>query len=165
MAPQERSLRRSRGIKKRNLFNLASQDASRMNFGSHLDLLGLDFEQFLEAILAWKLNPKCVCHLSFALHCVLLQVPWIFMLVSTRDIFLAVLGIAYHRVVYFFPHFQFRHAMNHRISHIDRHATLCGAHCSMIPMSRVGRAWIDVEVMASGHWGRCSLCFLPRALL
>ena len=45
---QKRSLRRPRGIKKRLLFSLASQDVSRMDFGPHLDPLGLDFEQFLE---------------------------------------------------------------------------------------------------------------------
>ena len=52
MAPQKRSLRRPRGIKKRLLFSLASQDASRMDFGPHLDPVGLDFEQFLETLLA-----------------------------------------------------------------------------------------------------------------
>ena len=50
--PQKRSLRRPRGIKKRLLFSLASQEASRMDFGSHLDPLGLDFQQFLKVILA-----------------------------------------------------------------------------------------------------------------
>ena len=42
MAPQKRSLRRPRGIKKRLLFSLASQAASRINLGRHLDPLGLD---------------------------------------------------------------------------------------------------------------------------
>ena len=52
MAPQKRSLRRPRGIKKRLLFSLASQDVSRMDSGRHLDPLGLDFESFWEALLA-----------------------------------------------------------------------------------------------------------------
>ena len=60
MAPQKRSLRRPRGIKKRLLFSLASQDVSRMDSGRHLDPLGLDFESFWEALLACKFNPNCV---------------------------------------------------------------------------------------------------------
>ena len=52
MAPKKSSLRRPRGIKKRLLFSLASQDASRLDFGSHLDPCGLDVEQFWETILA-----------------------------------------------------------------------------------------------------------------
>ena len=52
MASQNRSLRRPRGLQKRLLFSLASQEASRMDFGGHLDPLDLDFEQFLEIILA-----------------------------------------------------------------------------------------------------------------
>ena len=89
---------------KNDFFSMASQVASRMGFGSHSDPLELDFETFLDAILAWKFNPKCVCLLRFALHFVLLRVLWFFMLVSIRDIFLAVLGIADHKVDYsFFP--------------------------------------------------------------
>ena len=52
MAPQKRSSGRPRGIKKRILFSLASQEASRMDFGPHLDSLGLDFEHYLEVSLA-----------------------------------------------------------------------------------------------------------------
>ena len=52
MVPQMKSLRCPRGIKKRLLFSLASQDASRMDFGFHLEPVGLDFEQFLETLLA-----------------------------------------------------------------------------------------------------------------
>ena len=76
MAPQKRSLRRPRGIKKRLLFSLASQDVSRMDSGRHLDPLGLDFESFWEALLAWKFNPNCVWHFCFALHFVELQMHW-----------------------------------------------------------------------------------------
>ena len=50
MASQKRSLRRPRGHQKRLLFNLASREASRMDFGSHLDPLRLVFEQCLEVI-------------------------------------------------------------------------------------------------------------------
>ena len=44
-----------------------------MDFGRHLDPLELDVEPFLEIILAWKSSPTCVCHSSFALHFVVLQ--------------------------------------------------------------------------------------------
>ena len=52
MASQKRSLRRPRGLQKRLLSSLASQEASGMDFGSHLEPLGLHFEQFLEIFLA-----------------------------------------------------------------------------------------------------------------
>ena len=75
-----------------------------MDFGKHLAHLGLDFEGFLEVILAWNFSPKRVCQLSFALHFVVLQMHSIFILVSIRDIFLAGLGIPDQRVDYFlFP--------------------------------------------------------------
>ena len=44
-----------------------------MDFERHLDPSGLDFEPFLEAILACKTNPTCVCDFCFALHFVELQ--------------------------------------------------------------------------------------------
>ena len=52
IASQSRSLRLPRGLQKRILFNLASREGSRMDFGRQMDALGLDFEQFLEIILA-----------------------------------------------------------------------------------------------------------------
>ena len=49
-----------------------------MDFGRHLDPLGLVFESFLEVILECKFNPTCVCHLSFALYVIVLQMGRIF---------------------------------------------------------------------------------------
>ena len=75
-----------------------------MDFGGYLDSLGLGFEPFLEEILASKLSRKCVCHVSFPLHSVVLQMLSIFILVSSRDIFLTGLGILGQGVDYFlFP--------------------------------------------------------------
>ena len=51
MASQNRSSRRPRGLQKRVLFSLASQEASKMDFGGHLDPLGLGFEPFFKVIL------------------------------------------------------------------------------------------------------------------
>ena len=48
IASQRRSLRRPRGLQKCIFFSLASQEASRMDFGGHLNPLGLDFEELLE---------------------------------------------------------------------------------------------------------------------
>ena len=53
LASQRRSLRRPRGLQKRLLFNLASREASRMDFGCQLDPFGLGFFEFLEVILAY----------------------------------------------------------------------------------------------------------------
>ena len=50
-ASQMKSVGRLRGLEKRILFSLASQEASRMDFGRHLDPWELDFESFLETIL------------------------------------------------------------------------------------------------------------------
>ena len=44
-----------------------------MDFERYFDRLGLDFELFLEGILASKSNPTCVCDFCFALHFVELQ--------------------------------------------------------------------------------------------
>ena len=64
-----------------------------------------------------------------------------------------------------FSHFfHFRCATNPHIRHVHRHAVLRVAHCSMIPMSMMSCAWIDVEVLAWEHWRRCSLCALPLTL-
>ena len=165
IASQRRSLRRSRGLQKSILFILASQEASGMDFGGHLDPLGLDFEPLLEIILAWKSSQKCVCHFSFALYVVVHHMRWILELVSLRDIFLAVLGILGQRVDFYFSFlFQFRCAMNHHTSHVNKHATLRVAHSSMTPMSMMGCAWKDVEALKSGHWARWPLCLLPLAL-
>ena len=46
MASSSRALRRPRRLQKRHLFTLASLDASRNDFGAHLDVLELDFRQF-----------------------------------------------------------------------------------------------------------------------
>ena len=46
---QRRSLRRPRGLQKLIVFSLASQEASRVDFGGHLDSLGHHFEPFLES--------------------------------------------------------------------------------------------------------------------
>ena len=165
MAPHQRSLRRPRGIKKLLLLSLAFQDVSRKDFGPHWHPLGLVFESFLDTILAWKFSPKCVCLFSFALQFVLLHVLWILLLVSIRDIFFTVLGIANQKVSYCFSHVHFRRAISHNISHVHRYAILRFAHCSMISMSMMGCAWLDVEVLASRHWGICCLWFLPLALL
>ena len=48
MASQNKSLRRPRGLQKRFLSSLASQEAPGMDFGNHLDPLGVDFEATLE---------------------------------------------------------------------------------------------------------------------
>ena len=48
----QRNASRVKGEEEELLSSLASQDASRMDFGRHLDPLGLDFEQFLETLLA-----------------------------------------------------------------------------------------------------------------
>ena len=44
-----------------------------MDFECHFNSSGLDFKLFLEAILACKFNPTCVCDFCFALHFVELQ--------------------------------------------------------------------------------------------
>ena len=36
----------------------------------------LDFEEFLETILAWNFNPTCICHFCFPLHFVELPMHW-----------------------------------------------------------------------------------------
>ena len=59
---QRRALRRPRGLQKHLLFSLASREASRMDFGRHLDPMGLDFGQFLKVFLASKSSSRCVCH-------------------------------------------------------------------------------------------------------
>ena len=51
MASQKKSLRRPRGLQTRLLFNLASWEASRMDFGRQMEPLGLDLKQFLQLIL------------------------------------------------------------------------------------------------------------------
>ena len=71
MGSSSRALRRPRGLQKRHLFTLASLDASRNDFGGHLDLLGLDFGHFLGTMSATKLSPvspKTACPSSCALH-------------------------------------------------------------------------------------------------
>ena len=117
-----------------------------MDFRGHFDTLRLRFE-LLHVILAWSFSPKCVCHFSFALHFVVLQMLWIFILVSIRDIFFTVLGVANQKVNYCCSHFHFRLAINHNISHGHRYAILRFAHCSMISMSMTGCAWIDMEYL------------------
>ena len=83
-----------------------------MDVGRHLDFLGLNFEQFLGLILIQKATPKRPCFFSLELHFVLFQVFGIFILVSIRDIFLAVLAIGSPRVDYNFFSFPFRRATN-----------------------------------------------------
>ena len=71
MGSSSRALRRPRHLQKYHLFTLASLDASRNDFGGHLDLLGLDFRQFLDTLSAAKLSPmspKTGCPSSCALH-------------------------------------------------------------------------------------------------
>ena len=71
MGSSSRALRRPRRLQRRHLFTLASLDASRNDFGGHLDLLGLDFKQFLDTLSAAKLSPmspKTGCPSSCALH-------------------------------------------------------------------------------------------------
>ena len=56
-----------RGLQKRQLFILVSLEASRIDFGRLLDLLGLDFGPFLDTMFAPKLTAKPVCHWSCAI--------------------------------------------------------------------------------------------------
>ena len=67
MASQKRSLRRPRGLQKRLLFSLASQEASRMDFGAYLDPLGLGFKQFFKVILAWQIGSEVCLSLQFCI--------------------------------------------------------------------------------------------------
>ena len=71
MGSSSSALRRPRRLQKCHLFTLASLDASRNDFGDHLDLLGLDFIHFLDTLSAAKLSPmspKTGCPSSCALH-------------------------------------------------------------------------------------------------
>ena len=44
-----------------------------MDFGGHLDSLGLDFEPFLDAFLDSNFGGNCPFHFRFAFHFVVLQ--------------------------------------------------------------------------------------------
>ena len=60
MGSSSRALRRPRRLQKRHLFTVAFLDASRNDFGDHLDLLGLDFGPVLDTRLVPKLTPTKV---------------------------------------------------------------------------------------------------------
>ena len=71
MGSSSRASRRPRRLQKRHRFTLASLDASRNDSGGHLNLMGLDFGQFLVTMSAAKLSPmrpKTGCPSSCALH-------------------------------------------------------------------------------------------------
>ena len=68
MASSSGASRPPRGLQKRQLFILVSLEASRIDLGRLLDLLGLDFGPFLDTMFTQKLTAKQFCHWSCAVH-------------------------------------------------------------------------------------------------